>query len=85
MWLFLFLDTSGTVVWFSVVSFLTFLRRKGQNDHRYRLLEGKVPRQEFLTTDRWLSNEGCLIYCQLLGQIQYPAKSEHDKTVPVGA
>lgn len=49
----------------------------------YGLLEGKVPQQEFLTTDRWLSNEACLIYCQLLGQIQYPAKSEHDKTVPV--
>lgn len=69
LWLFLILDTSEAVVWFSVVSFLTSLRRKGHYQHRYRLLEGKVPQQEFLMTDRWISNEGCCIHCQLLGQM----------------
>lgn len=36
-------------------------------------------------TDRWISNEGCRIHCQLRGQMQYPTNSEHEKTVPVGA
>lgn len=74
---------------YSYFYFLTQVRQslvwKGQNQHRYRLLEEKVPRQEFLMVDQWLSSEGCHIYCQLLGQIQYPANNEYDESTPAGA